>query len=179
MLWFKEKIFFSCNQCGECCREMDVPLSHIDIIRILESKTSLEPEMFITIHPSDKTSPDAILLYGDYQELYLTTKMSDNSCIFLENNVCSIYEFRPNSCRTWPFSKNIKNQLFIDDIASKLVEVSCDKKKFKDHKNIRENIEKGIEEVKAYRDIVMEWNIEVMNKPQEQTLENFIEFISI
>lgn len=178
MRWFKEKIFFSCNQCGDCCKDMDVPLSHIDIIRLSQANTGLDYEMFITLHPADKNNPDSVLLYGEYQELYLTNKLSDNSCLFLKDNVCSIYEFRPASCRTWPLSKNIKNKLFIDDIALKLVNTACDKKRFKDHDKAREDIEKGIKDVKEYRDLVNEWNICVLENPEKQTLENFVDFIN-
>jgi Fe-S-cluster containining protein len=177
MFFFREKIFFSCNQCGECCKDMDVPLSHIDIKRLIEANTGLDSEMFITLHPATKENLDSVLLYGEYHELFLTNKLSDNSCIFLKDNSCSIYEYRPNSCRTWPFSKNIKNKLFIDDVASKLVEISCDKDKFKDHKNTYKNIENSIKDAKEYREITYEWNICVSDSIEKQTLENFINFI--
>lgn len=176
MFWFKEKIFFSCNQCGECCREMDVPLTHFDIARIVDSKTDFDIEMFVTLHPSSEKSLDAILLYGEYQEMYLSNKLSDNTCLFLKENICSIYQHRPNSCRTWPLSKNIKNQLEIDNIAQKLVDLACDKKRFKDHKNISEIINEGIEELKIYRELVKKWNIHVKNNLENQTLEKFYSF---
>lgn len=178
MYWFKEKIFFSCNQCGDCCKDMDVPLSHTDIKRLSQANTGYEYEMFITLHSSDKANPDSVLLYDEYQELYLTNKLSDNSCLFLKNNTCSIYEFRPNSCRTWPFSKNLKDKLFIDDVASKLVDISCDKKRFKDHDSVRKDIDTGIEDVKEYRSLVKEWNLIVSENIEKQTLENFIDFLN-
>ncbi|MFN8577431.1 MAG: YkgJ family cysteine cluster protein [Candidatus Sericytochromatia bacterium] len=179
MFWSKEKIFFSCNQCGDCCKDMDVPLSHIDINRLIQANTGFDSEMFITLVQPEEITLDCALLYGSYQELYLTNKLSDNSCIFLKDNKCSIYEYRPNSCRTWPFSKNLKNKLFIDNVASKLVDTSCSKDRFKAHNQVRENINDGINEVKEYREIVKNWNIFVKNNYEIQTLEEFINFFTL
>ena len=176
MFWFKEKISFSCNQCGSCCREMDVPLSHQDVIRIVEAKTEFDIETFVTLHPTSKENPDSILLYGEYQEMYISNKLSDNSCLFLKDNVCSIYNYRPNPCRIWPISLNPQKKLHIDNTAQELVNSACDKSKFKDHKAIREIIEEGTQEYIDYKKIVYEWNIKVDQKIEEQTIEKFIEF---
>ncbi len=178
MFWFKEKILFSCNQCGNCCKEMDIPLTHKDVIRILETKPDFDLETFVTLHIDKKSNLDSILLYGEYQQMYLSNKLEDNSCLFLKDNICSIYNYRPNPCRTWPLSKNSKNKLHIDNIAQELVNLSCDKNKFKGHKEILKIIEEGSNEYGEYREIVREWNKEVENKIDEQTLDNFINFAS-
>jgi Fe-S-cluster containining protein len=174
MWFFKEKIYFSCNQCGECCRGMDVPLTHYDIYRIMQSETKLSLDTFISLKPSVKNDLDAVFLYGFYNTLFLSNQLKDNSCIFLENSICTIYQYRPNSCRTWPFSTNSLNHLQIDQIAEQLVNVSCDKKRFKNHNETRKNIENGINEVIEYRKLVREWN---QKEEQDSELEDFVEFI--
>jgi Fe-S-cluster containining protein len=176
-MWFlREKIQFGCNKCGECCKNMDVPLTHYDIARLIQSGTTLDLETLITLHPSLGDELDAVKLYGEYNTLYLTNKLSDNSCIFLENNACTIYNYRPNSCRTWPFSKDSQNKLKIDAVADKTVSVSCDKTTFKEHKKTLKTIDHGIEEVIEYRTMVRIWNEKVEDEPDEQNLDNFIKF---
>ena len=175
MLFFKEKIFFSCNLCGSCCKEMDIPITHYDIDRIIKSGTSLELDMFITLYPSTQESEYSALLYNVYSTLFLSNNLSDNSCIFLVDNKCSIYEYRPNTCRTWPISKNENKRLQIDEIAQILVNSSCDKKIFKDHKEISKNIDIGLSELESYRTFLRFWNAKVQDMIEQQTIENFIE----
>jgi Fe-S-cluster containining protein len=176
-MWFlREKILFGCNKCGECCKNMDVPLNHYDIQRLMQSGTKLEPDMIITLHPALADDFDAVLLYGEYNTLYLSNKLSDNSCIFLENNACTIYNHRPNSCRTWPFSKNSLNKLKIDSVADKTVSDCCDKTPFKEHGKTLKTIDKGIDEVTEYRKLLDKWNTEVENDPDKQDLETFVKY---
>jgi len=178
-MWFlREKIAFGCNKCGECCRDMDVPLTHSDIYRLLQSGTKLDPEILITMHPARDDEFDAVLLYGEYNTLYLTNKLSDNSCLFLENNACTIYDYRPNSCRTWPFSKNSRNELLIDTVANKTVDIFCDKTPFKGQKNTKKTIDSGIAEVIESRRLIKKWNREVEFQPEKQNLEEYIRYIS-
>lgn len=175
MLFFKEKIFFSCNFCGSCCKEMDIPITHYDIERIIKSGTTLELDMFITFYPSTPESEYSALLYNEYSTLFLSNNLSDNACIFLVDNKCSIYEHRPNTCRTWPISKNENNRLQIDEIAQVLVNSACDKKRFKDHKEISKNIDIGLFELENYKTFLKFWNAKVKDKIELQTIENFVE----
>ncbi len=178
-MWFsREKIFFGCNQCGECCRDMDIPLNHYDIYSILQSKPKFDIETFITLHPATADEFDAVRLYGGFTTLYLTNKLSDNSCIFLENNACSIYNHRPNSCRTWPFSKNSSDKLNINNVAGEIVSIFCDKTPFKESKKTLKTINYGINEVSEYRKLIQLWNKEVEDLPEKQTLEFFIEYMT-
>lgn len=178
MWFFKEKIYFGCNKCGECCRDMDIPLSHYDIIRIIKSGTGIDTETFITLYPAKENESDSVLLYEAFYTLYLSNKTSDNSCIFLKENICTIYNYRPNSCRTWPFSKNSLLRLSIDSEAKKLVSSSCDKNRFKEHSNISNLIDNGVIEVSEYRKLIKKWNKIVSENKKLQTFEKFILFIS-
>lgn len=71
-----------CKQCGWCCKHVDyILLTGEDIQRI--------------------GSTDNIEVYDDK---YMQMK---TPCIYLKDNKCTIYDKRPNSCRTFPI--NIKN----------------------------------------------------------------------
>jgi Fe-S-cluster containining protein len=176
-MWFlKEKIQFGCNLCGECCRNMDVPLTHYDIARLLQAETAPDLETLVTLHPSLGDELDAVKLYGEYNTLYLSNKLSDNSCIFLENNACTIYNHRPNSCRTWPFSKDSRDRLKIDAVAGQTVADFCDKTRFKEHTRTLKTINQGIEEVFEFRNLLKIWNNGVDDYPEKQNLETFLQF---
>lgn len=38
-----------------------------------------------------------------------------DDCIYLKNNLCTIYENRPKVCKTYPLSPNIDNFIYIDN----------------------------------------------------------------
>jgi len=176
-MWFnKDKILFACNKCGECCRDMDIPLTHYDIFRIIKSK-KIEPHDFIAFKPAVEGDIYALWLYSEYQVLYLANKESDNSCIFLENNQCTIYSQRPNSCQTFPFYKTSLNKLTIAMTAEEMVERHCDKKNFKERRKTLKVIDQGISEVLEYEKLIKSWNKEVRDNIEKQTLSKFIQYL--
>ena len=59
-MWFlRENILFGCNKCGECCKNMDVPLTHYDIHRLMQTGTLMDAETLITLHPALENELDA------------------------------------------------------------------------------------------------------------------------
>lgn len=177
--WGKNRqktIYFGCNKCGECCHDMDVPLSHVDIEKIIKNLT-LAPFDFIDLVPCAKDDIYAILITEEYVNLFLKNKPVDNTCIFLKNNACSVYDSRPNTCKTWPFSKDEKNNLLIDDYAQKVTLNYCDKDKFKDFKTTKQDIQEGIDEMLDFSVLIKKWNLLVDLMPEKQTLEDFIYYL--
>lgn len=172
-----EDILFSCNFCGECCKGMDIPLTSFDIKRILSLDNIPNPDFFITLYPSNKENSYALLMYGDYHTLYLSMSLSENHCIFLKDNKCTIYENRPSPCRTWPFTLEKNAILKISETSKEMVNQFCDKKKFENKLEISDLIKKGIEEVKEELLLVSEWNMLVKNNIDKQSFEEFIDFI--
>lgn len=104
-----EQVFthLDCLDCAGCCKGLPPIINHTDSQRIAKHLG---------------------LSITNFQQLYLTvdedndTVLRQTPCPFLlENNHCSIYEFRPKACRSYPhteenFSKNIsyhvKNTLY-------------------------------------------------------------------
>ncbi len=74
--------YFECKRCGKCCREMPVHLNDDDIERLLR----IDGESLF-----DKMNEDEV-------DNYLRTP-----CPYLRDDVCTIYENRPTSCRIFPF----------------------------------------------------------------------------
>ena len=80
-----------CTACANCCRHSVVPVSKMEIENIARH-LGVTPEG-VTHH---YTVPDP----EDRGERILLT--SRRGCIFLESNLCSIYEARPKTCRDFP-----------------------------------------------------------------------------
>jgi Fe-S-cluster containining protein len=78
-----------CKQCANCCRVAEAGVKDRDIIK-LSKFLGVTPEEF----RRDFTQR------GEFQELIL--KRSEAGCVFLKNNLCSVYEARPRSCANFP-----------------------------------------------------------------------------
>ncbi len=95
---------FLCTLCGDCCRNRVIPLYEKDIKRLESAgyKGFYEP-----------TTELEFELTGAPYKMKLKR---DGSCIFLKDNLCSVYELRPDTCRRYPF-------IVGDDFI--LVSISC------------------------------------------------------
>ena len=88
---------FRCSGCGECCRWTgSVLLEETDIHR-LSVHLGISEEDFIDRHTR---------LAPNRQQLALLDQ-ADGSCAFLQGDRCSIYEARPEQCRTFPYAWSV------------------------------------------------------------------------
>ena len=86
------------KNCYHCCLETEMTLSEDDITRI--EKLGYQIEAFL-----------------EEKDGFMTLKNVDKKCIFLKNNVCSIYESRPQGCRFYPLIYDFETDDFtIDDL---------------------------------------------------------------
>ena len=75
---------FECKMCGNCCRLRIISLTDEDIKRL-----------------SEHGHTDFYVKKGN--EYWM--KRVKGRCIFLKDDLCSIYEIRPEICRNFPFFK--------------------------------------------------------------------------
>jgi Fe-S-cluster containining protein len=88
---------FKCSGCGECCRWTgSVLLTEADIPR-MAALLGMSDEEFIDVHTR---------LAPNRQQLALLDQ-ADGSCAFLEGDRCTVYEARPEQCRTFPFAWSV------------------------------------------------------------------------
>jgi len=80
-----------CTACGNCCRCSVVSVTNSDIERIA-SHFGVTPETAARRY----TGPDP----DGHKSRIL--KNSGNACVFLDGNLCMIYEARPKTCREFP-----------------------------------------------------------------------------
>jgi len=78
------------HNCVECCIETSMPLSRIDIERI--SRQGYRFKDFVVKLKRERR-----------------LKNSDGRCVFLGDNGCKIYSFRPEGCRLYPLVYNENN----------------------------------------------------------------------
>jgi Fe-S-cluster containining protein len=89
---------FKCTGCGECCRWTgSVLLTDSDIAQ-MANYLGLSEQEFIARHT--RLAPNRIqLALLDYE---------DDNCSFLKGDRCSIYEARPEQCRTFPYAWSVQ-----------------------------------------------------------------------
>ena len=78
-----------CTQCANCCRVATVPLKHRDMEK-LARYLRIPLAKFIEQYTTRNESKDLIL------------KRTEAGCVFLDGNLCSIYEARPSNCEYFP-----------------------------------------------------------------------------
>lgn len=78
-----------CTQCANCCRLGTAKLQDRDVDR-LAKLLRLTSNQFIAQY----TTPS--------EEEGLVLKRTESGCVFLEGNLCSVYDDRPTVCRHYP-----------------------------------------------------------------------------
>jgi Fe-S-cluster containining protein len=88
---------FKCTGCGDCCRWTgSVLLTDRDITAMAE-RVELPEQEFIDRHT--RLAPNRIQL--------ALLDHPDGRCSFLEGDRCSVYEARPEQCRSFPFAWSV------------------------------------------------------------------------
>jgi len=115
--WYKDGVRFKCTGCGKCCTG---PKGYIwisrDEIEPLAKHLKMAPSAFIkkyTTQPTDEDlasypNKEALKTKLLLKEVPSKSSPRDYDCVFLsEGAYCSIYNFRPKQCRTYPFWPDI------------------------------------------------------------------------
>lgn len=102
----KESVTYRCSQCGHCCR-------HIEGCVMVDSLDAYRLANFLRAqHNGVSCMDDVLAQYCEpiplteegYPIFTLKTIGGEATCIFLQENRCSIYTARPRTCRLYPFS---------------------------------------------------------------------------
>lgn len=87
-----------CTQCANCCQSLDVYLT-LDDAKRLAAGTNQSVE-HVTQRYIHKTKAKKVEEWGIFR---------DKPCTFLRGKLCSIYGYRPQSCRIYPmFTPNFR-----------------------------------------------------------------------
>jgi hypothetical protein len=80
-----------CTQCANCCRVLDVYLTPEDA-ETLAQGTFIPLESLMT-EKIDQDKAAQVEEWGVFKQ---------QPCSFLKSNLCSVYDYRPESCRAYP-----------------------------------------------------------------------------
>ncbi|MET0795040.1 MAG: YkgJ family cysteine cluster protein [Polyangiaceae bacterium] len=100
---------FRCTECGNCCRDLRVPLTQADLRRLVDATGQAAAE-FVEWLPSeavDLTGEPGSLVVLDHGEhrVLMTLAHRDGACRSLgADERCLVYAARPASCRLYPFA---------------------------------------------------------------------------
>jgi len=100
-LFYEQGLKFECQGSGKCCT------SHGEFGFVFLTK---EDQKRFAKHLS--LSPrDFLKKYCDQTQgiWHLKENKAKTDCMFLKEKRCSVYEARPNQCRTWPFWPEVMN----------------------------------------------------------------------
>ncbi|MBS7247653.1 MAG: YkgJ family cysteine cluster protein [Candidatus Jordarchaeales archaeon] len=109
---------FECLKCGRCCKDEKtiVTLTHRDLIRLAEAIEMDEKELVkhVLVFYQVNEDTEAFLAFPSIETyrgkaIMGLRKRKDGSCIFLEENTCSVYPSRPMTCRTFPFTFSVQD----------------------------------------------------------------------
>ncbi len=88
-----------CKRCGTCCKKGPPTLHIQDIPYIKTGKISFTNLITLRIGEFVYENVCNKIISLDRELVKLKTKQNSTECIFLKENRCSIYEFRPIECR--------------------------------------------------------------------------------
>ena len=102
----KEHFAFECSLCGACCRHVkeSVPLEGLDAFRLARYLRDKGEPIQCMDDVLAKYAIPVLLHESGYMVFMLSTVGSDDACIFLKDNKCTIHAAKPRACRTYPIS---------------------------------------------------------------------------
>jgi Fe-S-cluster containining protein len=151
-----------CNRCGTCCTEPIVPVTDSDVYRLCQFK-DVSADKIVTFYGKDEIDFDSSsgfwINFKDGRKVMGLRKPKDRCTFLTKDELCSVYEERPMTCRTFPYMID-----FDDDCNPKSVKQN----KIVNCKSCRKGLstleDKGKEvlielaEDEAYFEKVDEWN---------------------
>ncbi|MEM3696736.1 MAG: YkgJ family cysteine cluster protein [Candidatus Bathyarchaeia archaeon] len=102
---YPKNIRFKCERCALCCGNTKEKVRHILLLEVEVER--------IAKKTSKNIGEFAEKIEGAKPYVYLMRKTAEGKCVFLKDNLCSIYRIRPLICKFYPFQlENAKNGKF-------------------------------------------------------------------
>ena len=101
----KDQVAFLCRLCGDCCR-------HVKDSIMLEPLDAYNLGRYLREHEDGVDNIEDVygryahlsMLHEAYPTFLLNTQGKEQSCVFLRDGRCGVYEGRPRVCRLYPFT---------------------------------------------------------------------------
>ena len=100
---------FRCTSCGNCCRDLRVPLTEADLRRLVDAtgKPAAEFVDWLPTAAVDLTGEPGslVVLDHDQRRVLMALAHREGACASLgADERCTVYSARPASCRLYPFA---------------------------------------------------------------------------
>lgn len=181
-------IKWRCTLCGECCKRY-VPLVLPEDVQRIQCSLNLPLSKFLVFYRSTDfeqkvDESDERFFQTRHGKLALGLDRIEQSpdgrlgCIFLKDNKCSIYSFRPYICRQYPF-----RPVDYDNVAGpfRLMDNICFGNHAEDEEvdenPLRQNYIIFEEKQDAYLQRVREWNANPASS--EADIEDFLSYVGL
>lgn len=101
----KDRVPFHCQLCGKCCRNVEnaIMLEPLDIYRLSRHLRAQGKRVDGTEDVLAEIA-EPVMLTEAVPIFTLKAVGPEQSCIFLKDGRCSVYEARPRACRLYPFT---------------------------------------------------------------------------
>ena len=172
---WKHLLGFRCTCCGNCCREPIVLVTDQDIKRIMKHTDQEAKDIVNFYKPSEiewsKSKPGWIKFKKGRRIMGL--RRNEDGCQYLgSDEMCTIYEHRPITCRRYPYNVEFNGKGQVDFLSiSDSVECPYELDGENDPEEIKALCDWEEEEENPYNDLVDKWNESEKSKGKKQFLK--------
>lgn len=102
-----ENLSFRCSGCGNCCRDLRVAVTHLDVARLVAATGEAPAALtsWLGADDVDRNGEAASFVELNVGPRLLVLAQRDGACRWLdEAQRCRVYAARPLDCRAYPFS---------------------------------------------------------------------------
>jgi len=92
---YPKHVCFACDRCAMCCGDVKGKVRMVLLLRTEAERIAEETSMDL------QEIVEKVEGFKPY--VYLIRKTDERKCVFLKENLCSIYRIRPLVCRFYPF----------------------------------------------------------------------------
>ena len=99
---------FRCTSCGNCCRDLRVPLTSADLARLTTQSGKPAREIVEWLPTAEVDligEPGSLVVLGEpAARALMVLRQTSGACLFLGVGArCDVYDARPGNCRLFPF----------------------------------------------------------------------------
>ena len=171
---------FRCTGCGNCCKGTAVYITPEDVHRIVEG-TGKSPRAFIRFFYDTfltLAKRDTFALRLGKRRAVMGLKWTSKRCMFLDkDNMCTIYDHRPVTCRQHPFNITLSATGAVERLSiSRIVECKYEMDGNVSKRHLSRLLHWNDKQTVAYEKTVKAWN---KTDPKKQTRNAFLRFIGV